>query len=112
MSTASSTSTVVYEQQDGVAWIRFNRPESRNALGAQEARLCVELLQRASADDEVAGIIVSSTSDTFAAGADLREMIQELEDIGSGKLTVTEVIEGSARTGWPWPGSCGRPRSR
>ena len=94
MSTASSTSTVVYEQQDGVAWIRFNRPESRNALGAQEARLCVELLQRASADDEVAGIIVSSTSDTFAAGADLREMIQELEDIGSGKLTVTEVIEG------------------
>ncbi|MEZ4598148.1 MAG: hypothetical protein R2736_23750 [Solirubrobacterales bacterium] len=63
MSTASSTSTVVYEQQDGVAWIRFNRPESRNALGAQEARLCVELLGRARAGDVISlggGIIVTA----------------------------------------------------
>jgi enoyl-CoA hydratase/carnithine racemase len=89
----ADTNTVLYEQQDDIAWIRFNRPEVRNAVGAQEAQLCVEYLERASADDEVVGIIVSSTTDTFAAGADLREMVQELEDIGTGKLTVTDIIE-------------------
>jgi enoyl-CoA hydratase/carnithine racemase len=93
VSTTTTTSTVVYEQQDDIAFIRFNRPEVRNAVGAQEARLCVEHLERASADDAVAGIIVSSTSNTFAAGADLKEMVQELEDIASGKLTVTDIIE-------------------
>lgn len=88
------TNTVVYEKQDDIAWIRFNRPEVRNAVGAQEARLCVQYLKDASSDDGVAGIIVSSTSDMFAAGADLREMVQELDDIATGKLTVNEIIEG------------------
>lgn len=89
----SAESTVIYEKQDDIGWIRFNRPEVRNAVGAEEARLCVQYLREASADEEVAGIIVSSTSDTFAAGADLREMVKELEDIGSGTLTVTDIIE-------------------
>jgi enoyl-CoA hydratase/carnithine racemase len=94
MSTATTTSSVVYEKQEDIAFVRFNRPEVRNAVGAREARLCVEHLQRASADDGVAGVIVGSTTNTFAAGADLREMVQELEDIASGKLTVTDIIEG------------------
>lgn len=90
---SNNESTVIYEKRDDVAWIRFNRPEVRNAVGAQEARLCVRHLEEASSDGNVRGIIVSSTTDTFAAGADLREMVQELEDIGSGKLTVTDIIE-------------------
>lgn len=90
----NSSETVVYEKQDGIAWIRWNRPQVRNALGAKEAELCVQCLTEASADDDVTGIIVGSTSDTFAAGADLREMIRELEDIAGGSLTVNEIIEG------------------
>jgi len=90
----AESESVLYEKDGDIGWIRFNRPEVRNAVGAREARLCVEHLERASADQDVAGIIVSSTSDTFAAGADLREMVQELEDIAGGTLTVTEIIEG------------------
>ncbi len=94
MGTATTTSSVVYEKQDDIVFIRFNRPQVRNAVGAQEARLCVQHLEEASADDGIAGIIVSSTTNTFAAGADLREMVQELDDLASGKLTVTDIIEG------------------
>lgn len=72
----SLTSCTVAE--DGVALIRLERPDSRNALNT--AMLEEMLVHLASArDDEAARVLVLSSSDHmgFSAGADVREELDE-----------------------------------
>lgn len=85
--------SVLYEKRDGIGWIRLNRPEVRNAVSHTEILALAEHLRTAAAADGVRAIAIGSATDAFSAGADLREMVEELEDIGSGKLTVAELIE-------------------
>ncbi len=85
--------TVRYEKQDGVAWIRINRPEVRNAVSRDEILALADALRTASGDAGVKAIVIGSVGDSFSAGADLREMVQEFEDLPAGRLTITELIE-------------------
>jgi enoyl-CoA hydratase/carnithine racemase len=58
-----------------VALIRFNRPEKKNALHSsmviELGRLIVELEK----DDSVRCVVVTGTEASFAAGADIKEMV-------------------------------------
>ncbi len=85
---------LLYEKKDGLGWIRFNRPEVLNAVTAEEVRRLVEVLREGAQDNEVKAIIISGVGENFCAGDDLKEMAQEYEDLASGKLTITELIEG------------------
>lgn len=85
--------SVLYEKRDGIGWIRFNRPEVRNAVSAAEIAALTELLSVASEDGDVEAIIVGGVGDTFSAGADLKEMVREFEEMESRRLTITELIE-------------------
>jgi enoyl-CoA hydratase/carnithine racemase len=85
--------SVLYEKRDGIGWIRFNRPEVRNAVSSAEIAALTELLSAASEDGDVEAIIVSGVGDTFSAGADLKEMVREFEEMESRRLTITELIE-------------------
>ena len=85
--------SILYEQRDHVGWIYINRPQVRNAVGSEEIRLLGERLRAASNDREVKAIVISSVGDAFSAGADLREMVREFEDLDSGRLTISELIE-------------------
>jgi enoyl-CoA hydratase len=65
--------TVLFEIQGGVATIRLNRPESRNALNLA---MCEELLaaaQAAAPDSSVQLVLVRANGPVFCAGADLKE---------------------------------------
>lgn len=66
--------TTYERRDDGVAIVRMNRPEARNAMSAALLR---ELLERVHdvADDEQVRVLVFSTTSTraFSAGADIRE---------------------------------------
>ena len=76
----------LYEVNDGIAWIRFNKPDILNAIDAVETRRFVELLQQAAADDEVGAIILSSVGDAFSVGDDLKVAMDEYPKILSGEI--------------------------
>lgn len=68
--------TIVTQVSDRVGTIRFNRPEVLNALNGQ---VMAEVLAAASAfdaDPDVGAIFITGNERAFAAGADIKELIQ------------------------------------
>jgi 2-(1,2-epoxy-1,2-dihydrophenyl)acetyl-CoA isomerase len=72
-----------YEVQNGVAWLRMNRPDRRNAMdhypgghgpegmGLRDALLFA--IRDASEDRDVKAAVITGRGTTFSAGADLRQ---------------------------------------
>ncbi len=67
---------VLYEKQENIAWLTFNRPEALNALNTEVNLALTDCLNRAEADPEVRVIILKGSGDkAFVAGADIKEMM-------------------------------------
>lgn len=56
---------------DGVALLRLNRPEARNALSPEVMAELASALERADTDPEVRCIVIAGNDEAFAAGADV-----------------------------------------
>jgi enoyl-CoA hydratase/carnithine racemase len=70
-----ATDQVLYQVEDGAAWITINRPEARNALNEAVRTALKELFLRAEADDAVQVVVLTAAGDkAFCAGGDLKEM--------------------------------------
>ena len=63
---------------DGVATLRLNRPERRNAIDDATRRLMIEALEAAAADPGVRALVVTGAGTAFCAGGDVRGMQQRL----------------------------------
>lgn len=64
---------VRYESRGGAAYLTIDSPHNRNAISQ---RLLADLqagLERAAADDAARAVVLTHTSSTFCAGADLKE---------------------------------------
>jgi enoyl-CoA hydratase len=67
---------VLYEKQETIAWITFNRPEALNALNTEVNLALTDCLNRAETDPEVRVIVLKGSGDkAFVAGADIKEMM-------------------------------------
>lgn len=64
---------VIYSVEDGVATIRLNRPEARNALNLAMCEGLAAAARRAAADPAVKLVLVSAAGSVFCAGADMKE---------------------------------------
>lgn len=73
---------VVETPQDGVALVRLNRPEARNALSVPLRRELAEAFTALAGDDSVRVAILTGDARAFAAGADLAEMA-EMDVLGA-----------------------------
>lgn len=73
---------VVETPQDGVALVRLNRPEARNALSVPLRRELAEAFMALAGDDSVRVAILTGDARAFAAGADLAEMA-EMDVLGA-----------------------------
>ncbi|GAB2895690.1 enoyl-CoA hydratase/isomerase family protein [Paralcaligenes ginsengisoli] len=63
--------------EESVLWLTISRPNAANALDAATHDALVAELQRASADDDVAAVVLQAAGDrVFCAGADLKEFSQ------------------------------------
>lgn len=83
-----------YEVDDGIGWIRFNKPEILNAIDPAETRRFAEVLQEAADDDAVKAVIVSSIGDAFSAGDDLKYAMEEYPKIRSGEVhPILDIVE-------------------
>jgi len=68
--------TVLLERPvDHVALVRLNRPEAKNALNAELRRSLAEHFQQLGDDQTVRCIVLTGNTDVFAAGADLKEIM-------------------------------------
>jgi enoyl-CoA hydratase len=59
-----------------VALLRINRPEKKNALHSTMVIELARLLDEAAADIEIRVVVLTGTDETFAAGADIAEMLE------------------------------------
>ena len=76
------------EVEGGVGWIRLNRPEKMNAIGALTRQQLGDAIKQAERDEAVRVVVLTGTGRAFCSGADVTEMAQEggmrsPEDVGN-----------------------------
>ncbi len=69
--------TLLIEQHGPVTLIRLNRPEALNALNSTLMRELAQALAATEAAAEVRAIVLTGSEKAFAAGADVREMVDK-----------------------------------
>ncbi len=62
---------ITYEDADGIALVRLNRPDSANAFTPIMRRELVGALDRADGDDAVRAVVITGRGKNFCVGADL-----------------------------------------
>jgi 2-(1,2-epoxy-1,2-dihydrophenyl)acetyl-CoA isomerase len=71
---------VKLEVQQGVAWIRLNRPEKLNAIGALMRQQLSDAIKQAERDDAVRVVVLTGSGRAFSAGGDIAEMQEGMGD--------------------------------
>jgi enoyl-CoA hydratase len=73
--TAGTEPVLIERPDDGVALIRINRPEARNALNMATRKALAAVFEAFHDDSSVRSIVLTGNEQAFAAGADLKEFI-------------------------------------
>lgn len=63
-------------QEKGVGIVQFNRPKALNALNREMMAEVVDALEQFDEDPEIGCLIVTGNERAFAAGADIKEMVE------------------------------------
>jgi enoyl-CoA hydratase/carnithine racemase len=72
---SDSDNVVTFEQRGSVAIASLNRPEARNAVNGAVSQALAAIAERVEADNSIrVGILASTTTRAFCAGADLAEV--------------------------------------
>jgi enoyl-CoA hydratase len=69
--------TLLIEPQEGVLLIRLNRPQALNALNSQLLEELGGALDAAETDDGVRCVVLTGSGRAFAAGADIKEILEK-----------------------------------
>ncbi len=91
---------VLERPADGVALVRINRPEARNALNMEVRRLLAQHMTELGDDDSIRCIVLTGNEKSFAAGADIKEM--------AGAGTIDMMLRGSLKL-WRTIAACPKP---
>ena len=86
---------------DGVALIRINRPDARNALNMEVRKLIAQHLTELGEDNATRCIVLTGNEQAFAAGADIKEMA------GAGPV---EMLQRGTHKLWRVIAACRRRR--
>ncbi|HVO16480.1 MAG TPA: p-hydroxycinnamoyl CoA hydratase/lyase [Alphaproteobacteria bacterium] len=65
--------TVLVEFDDGIAWVRMNRPEKRNAISAELAYEMFDVIDALEVDERCRVVVLTGSGEAFSAGMDLRD---------------------------------------
>ena len=72
--------TVLVEfDEHRIAWVRFNRPDKRNAMNPTLNREMFATLEHLEDDDRCAVVVLTGAGDSFSAGMDLKEYFRETD---------------------------------
>jgi trans-feruloyl-CoA hydratase/vanillin synthase len=84
--TTVTSGPVVYDVKDGIAWLRYNRPEKRNCMNPALNRGMMEALTELEYRDNVRVLVLTGEGAAFSAGMDLKEYFRETEAKGLGAV--------------------------
>ena len=82
MTDRSEEDTVAYDVANGIAWVRFNRPEKRNCMSPKLNRQMLRVLDALEYRDDVGVLVLSGEGNSWSAGMDLKEYFRETEADG------------------------------
>ncbi len=64
---------IIFEKEENIATITFNRPEAMNALNNQTRAEFGQAIQDVASDDEIKVLILTGSGKAFVAGSDIKE---------------------------------------
>ena len=73
-----SYQTILVEKRGAVTLVTLNRPEALNALNSQVLKELIEVFAEYDSDPEQHCLVLTGSEKAFAAGADIKEMQQQL----------------------------------
>lgn len=79
---ANDHDTVAFDVADGIAWLRFNRPDKRNAMSPRLNREMMDALDALEHRDDVSVLVLTGEGEAWTAGMDLKEYFRETEAKG------------------------------
>jgi enoyl-CoA hydratase/carnithine racemase len=88
------------QREEAVAVVRLNRPERRNALSPAVLQELAQALGDLDAEEGVRCIVIAGTDEVFAAGADIKAMVDR---------SFQEVLEASTMPFWQRVADCRTP---
>ncbi len=88
--------TAIFTIEDGIAWVRFNRPEKRNCMSPTLNRRMLEVLDELEFREDVGVVVLSGEGTAWSAGMDLKEYFRETEAKGLG------AVRQSQREAYGW----------
>lgn len=80
----SDKDLMVYEIKDGVAWVKWNRPEKRNAQSPAVNRRAMEVINELEFRDDFGVLVLTGEGSAWNGGMDLKEYFRETEATGLG----------------------------
>jgi enoyl-CoA hydratase/carnithine racemase len=88
------------QREEAVAVVRLNKPERRNALSPAVLEELAQALGDLDADEGVRCIVIAGTDEVFAAGADIKAMVER---------SFQQVLEASTMPFWQRVADCRTP---
>jgi 2-(1,2-epoxy-1,2-dihydrophenyl)acetyl-CoA isomerase len=70
----SEEKSALFEVEDGVAWLTFNRPDRLNALNVEMVGTLQRHLDQAMTDAEIKVLVITGAGRGFCSGADLKQL--------------------------------------
>ncbi len=74
--------TVAFTVEDGIAWVKFNRPEKRNCMSPKLNRQMGRVIAELEFREDVKVLVLTGEGDAWSAGMDLKEYFRETEAEG------------------------------
>ena len=73
---------VSFRIEDRIAWVKFNRPEKRNAMSPALNRRMMDVLDELEFHADVGVLVLTGEGTAWTAGMDLKEYFRETEALG------------------------------
>jgi 2-(1,2-epoxy-1,2-dihydrophenyl)acetyl-CoA isomerase len=83
--------TIIFEEMDGVAWIRLNRPDELNALNLPMGRELCDVAAICSTEKRIRAVVITGTGRAFCAGGDVKDMFKYLKQTGRADIFLRDL---------------------
>lgn len=87
-----SVPALLREDEDGIATLTLNRPQSRNPLSEAMLAALAESFTAIAADRSVRAVVLAAAGPVFSAGHDLKEMSARRADADRGRAYFTDIL--------------------
>jgi trans-feruloyl-CoA hydratase/vanillin synthase len=88
---------VAYSVENQIAWLKYNRPEKRNAMSPAVNRAMLKALEELEFREDVRVLVLTGEGSAWSAGMDLQEYFRETEALG---LKGTRKAQAEAYAWW------------